>query len=91
MVYRKIRSKIICIVVCTLIHSSFCVLNSVLPACSPDFAEVTATSKRLAWPDLEDVLLLSITVFLNLSCVTRHVLLSQFKFFLSTIPYVRAG
>jgi len=43
MMYRQCTDKIIQIIICTLIHSSFFVLNLMLPACGPNFAKVVHT------------------------------------------------
>ena len=45
--YRKIHNKILLIIMYTLIHSSFCVLKSVLPACRPNTAEDGRTTETV--------------------------------------------
>jgi len=43
MMYGQCTGKIMQIIICTLIHSSFFVLNFMLPACGPKFAKVVHT------------------------------------------------
>jgi hypothetical protein len=47
MMYKKIHNKILLIIMYTLIHSSFCVLKSVLPACRINSAEVSRTTQTV--------------------------------------------
>ena len=44
MLCRKIRGRIIRVIVGTFMHSSFGVLNFMLPTCKPNFAEVACAT-----------------------------------------------
>ena len=45
--YRKIHNKVLLIIIYTFIHSSFCILKSVLPARRPNIAEVGCTTQTV--------------------------------------------
>lgn len=49
----KSTGKIVHIILCIFINSSFCVLNLWLPACRPNFSEAARTTQNLRSADLD--------------------------------------
>ena len=56
---KKFIGKIVYIIIRLHIHSLFCLLNLMVPACRPNFAEFAARRKRLNRPGLANIIFLS--------------------------------